>query len=337
MSARAPRVVVVTGATSGVGRATARLFASEGSHVGLIARSEDALAATAEELRADGASVWAVSADVSDPEDVEAAAIQIEEELGTIDVWINNAMTTVFSFAFDIQPDEFRRATEVTYLGTVWGTQTALRRMLVRDQGTIVQVGSALAYRGIPLQSAYCGAKHAMKGYTESVRSELLHLGSRVHLGMVQLPAVNTPQFSHCRSRFDRHPQPVPPTYTPELAAEAVRLAVTHRRREVYLGFPTFKTIIGNKVAPGIVGRYLGVSGVDSQLSELPPDPGNTAGNLFAPLPGDPGAAGIFGDEARQSSPLLWVSRHRGRLAAGAALLATLGASVSRRAARRYG
>ncbi len=332
MPARKPEVVVVTGATSGVGRAVARLFAAEGWRVGLLARHDDGLEATAQELREAGAAVMAVSTDVADADAVEEAARQVEEVLGPIDVWINNAMTTVFSFAVDIEPDEFRRATEVTYLGTVWGTQTALRRMLARNQGTIIQVGSALAYRGIPLQSAYCGAKHAMIGYTDSVRSELLHSGSNVHIGMVQLSAVNTPQFSHCRSRFDRHPQPVPPIYTPELAAKSVHLAVTQRRREVYLGFPAYKTIIGNKIAPGIVDRYLGAFGVDGQLSELPPDPANAEGNLFEPIPGDRGAEGIFGDRTRGSSPLLWASRHRRPLLTlGATLLGAIGSVVSRR------
>jgi NAD(P)-dependent dehydrogenase (short-subunit alcohol dehydrogenase family) len=322
------QVVVVTGATSGVGRAVARRFAAEGARIGLIARGADGLAATVADVESRGGVALPVSVDVADPTAVENAADAVEAELGPIDVWVNNAMTTTFSFFEDCEPEEFRRATDVTYLGTVWGTRAALGRMRDRDEGVVIQVGSALTYRGKPLQAPYCGAKHAMKGFTESVRSELLHKGSKIHIGMVQLPAVNTPQFSHCRSRFDRHPMPVPPVYAPEVAADAVHLAVKKRRREIYVGLPTVKTILGSKVASAVVDRYLARYGVESQLSGLPPDPANEEGNLFVPVPGDRGAEGVFGDDARTVSPVLWVSRYRGLLTtivAGTTIIALAG------------
>lgn len=318
---------MVTGATSGVGRALVRRFAAPGVSLGLLARSMAALEQTAEEVRRRGGTAVAVPTDVADYSQVEAAAGQVEEGLGDIGVWINNTMTTVFSPFMDIAPEEYARVTEVTYLGTVWGTHVALRRMLERDRGAIIQVGSALAYRGIPLQSAYCGAKHGIKGFTESVRSEVLHRRSRVHLGMVQLPAVNTPQFSHCRSKFDRHPMPVPPIYQPEVAAEAVHLAVRDRRREIYLGTPTWKTIVGNKLASGLLDRYLADHGLESQLSDLPPSPHNEVGNLFEPVAGDPGAHGIFQSDSRGWSPLLWATENRKPLGA-AALLGAMGLAV---------
>ena len=320
-----PQTIVVTGASSGVGRAIVRRFARKGYRIGLLARGEDGLDAAASEVESGGATALAIPTDVADADAVERAAQRVEDELGPIDVWINDAMTTVFSFLAECDESEFRRATEVTYLGTVWGTKAALRRMLPRDHGTIIQVGSALAYRGIPLQSAYCGAKHAMKGMTESLRAELAHEGSSVHVGMVHLPAVNTPQFSHCRSKFDRHPMPVPPIYQPEVAAEAVELAIRERRREIYLGFPTVMTIIGNKVASGYLDRYLGRNGVRSQLSDFPPDPDNEDGNLFEPVAGDPGAHGVFDDESRTVSPVLWVSRYRRALAVAAGVAAVVG------------
>src|ERR671933_797866 len=250
-------VVVITGASSGVGRATARRFAGPGTKLALLARDRDALEAAAREVREAGGEALVLPTDVADPEAVEAAASAAEEQLGPIDVWINVAMTTVFAFFEDVEPEEFRRATDVTYHGSVWGLRTALRRMLPRDRGTIVQVGSALAYRGIPLQAPYCGAKHAIKGFTESVRSELRNKGSRVHVTMVQLPGLNTPQFDHCRSKVEKHPMPVPPIYQPEVAAEAVHWAAHHRRREVYVGAPTVYTILGNKLATWMAERYL--------------------------------------------------------------------------------
>lgn len=323
LDASAP-TVVITGASSGVGRAVARRFADDGARVGLIARGRQGLAATEAEVVARGGAALAVPADVADVAAVEQAADTIESELGPIDVWVNNAMTTVFAFFEDCDPAEFQRATEVTYLGTVWGTRAALRKMSARDRGVIVQVGSALAYRGIPLQSAYCGSKHAMKGFTESLRSELLHRDSGIHVSMVQLPAVNTPQFSHCLSRFDRHPMPVPPIYTPEVAAKAVHLAVMERRRELYVGWPTVKTIVGNKLGSGVVDHYLAHRGVESQLSDRPPDDGNREGNLFAPRPGEGAAAGVFDEDARRVSPVLWLSRHRRPVGLAAAVGAGL-------------
>jgi NAD(P)-dependent dehydrogenase (short-subunit alcohol dehydrogenase family) len=327
-----PRVVVVTGATSGVGRAVVRRFARDpGVRIGLIARGRDGLEAARAEVERAGGRALALPVDVADADAVDAAAQAVEDALGPIDAWVNDAMTTVFAWFEEVEPDEFRRATEVTYLGTVWGTRAALKRMLPRDRGTIVQVGSALAYRGIPLQSAYCGAKHAILGFHESLRCELRHRGSRVHATMVQLPGLNTPQFEHCRDKLPREPQPVPPVYAPELAAEAVHWAARHRRRELWLGLPTAYTIVGNRVAPGLVERYLARTAVDSQQTERPvardrPD------NLDRPLAGDPGAHGPFGDRAHRRSPQLWASLHRRALGA-AALAGAAGAAL--RAARR--
>lgn len=306
-----PPVVVITGASSGVGRAVARRFASDGALIGLLARGEEALAATAAEVETLGGKAVAIPTDVSDPTQVEAAADRVESELGEIDLWVNNAMTTVFGFFEDCTPEEFEQATRVTYLGTVWGTRSALKRMRPRDHGTIIQVGSALAYRGIPLQTAYCGAKHAINGLTDSVRAELFHHDSAIHVGMVNLPAVNTPQFSHCRSKFARHPMPVPPIYQPEVAAEAVHLAYRERRREVNVGLPTILTILGNRLAPGLLDRYLGRTGVDSQLDQRPRDDSNIEGNLFQPIEGDLGAHGDFDSRSHSFSPALWLTRFR--------------------------
>ncbi|HXV06239.1 MAG TPA: SDR family oxidoreductase, partial [Solirubrobacterales bacterium] len=250
-------------------------------------------------------------------------------ELGPIDVWVNDAMTTVFAFFEDIEPDEYRRATDVTYHGTVWGTRAALRRMLPRDSGTIVQVGSALAYQGIPLQAPYCGAKHAIKGFFDSLRCELRSRDSRVHLTMVQLPGLNTPQFDHCRSKMPRHPMPVPPVYQPEVAADAVHWAAGHRRRQVYVGMPTVYTVLGSKFAPWLSERYLARTAIDGQQSEEPPEQGNRDGNLLAPQAGDPGARGRFDAKAHAHSAQWWLSRHRVAVgsslstAAAAAALAT--------------
>lgn len=304
-------VVVVTGATSGVGRATVRRFAQNGVRVALLARSEEALRAAADEVETLGGEPLVIPTDVSDPDQVTEAAQRTVDAFGDIDVWINNAMTTVFSFFEDCEPEEFERATRVTYLGVVWGTRAALAHMRETDRGTIIQVGSALAYRGIPLQSAYCGAKHAIDGFTESLRTELIHQKSDIHVGMVNLPAVNTPQFSHCRSKFDRHPMPVPPIFQPEVAAEAIHLAVRDRRSRVDVGYPTLLTILGQKVAPGLLDRYLGDTGVESQLDDRPPDPLNEEGNLFDPVLGDPGAHGSFDSRSRSFSPILWLSAHR--------------------------
>lgn len=314
--------IALTGATSGVGRATSRQFARSGARIGLIARGEEALESTAAEVEELGGTPLALPTDVAEAEQVTAAAAAIRDELGPIDLWVNNAMTTVFSFFEDVSPAEFERATRVTYLGTVWGTRAALDDMIPRGQGTIIQVGSALAYRGIPLQAPYCGAKHAIDGFTESVRTELMHRGSDIHIGKVNLPALNTPQFSHCRSRFDRHPMPVPPIFQPELAAEAIDLAYRKKRRNVDLSYQTIFTRLGQKAIPGLLDRYLADNGVNSQLDDRPADPFNEEGNLFHPVAGDPGAHGAFDDRARSSSPSLWMNENRAPIAASAAVLA---------------
>lgn len=304
-------VMVITGATSGVGRSTARRFAEKGAAIGLIARGDEALKATAKEVEQLGGTALELPADVSVAAEVEAAAEEAERELGPIDLWVNNAMTTVFGYFEDCSPQEFQRATEVTYLGAVWGTRAALRHMGSRGRGTIIQVGSALAYRGIPFQSAYCASKHAINGFTDSVRTELLSQGSQIHVGVVNLPAVNTPQFSHCRSKFDDHPMPVPPIYQPEVAAEGIWLAYSRQRREVDVGLPTILTILGNKMLPGLMDLYLSRNGTRSQLADRPPDPHNAEGNLFEPVDEDSGAHGVFDDRSHYFSPGLWLTENR--------------------------
>jgi short-subunit dehydrogenase len=312
---REPRVVVITGASAGVGRATARAFARNGAHLALIGRGQDGLHAARREAEAEGVRALTLPADVADPAQVEAAADAAESGLGPIDVWVNNALATVFAPIAETTAEEYRRATEVTYLGTVYGTMAALRRMLPRDRGTIVQVGSALSYRAIPLQAAYCGGKHAIKGFTESLRTELLHDGSRVHVTMVQLPALNTPQFDLARSKMPRRAQPVPPIYQPEVAAQAIVFAAGRRRREVYAGGSTVVTILGQRLAPGLGDLYLARTGYESQQTDESererPD------NLFEPVPGDHGTRGRF-PEAKERSLQLWATKHR-------ALLAVLG------------
>jgi NAD(P)-dependent dehydrogenase (short-subunit alcohol dehydrogenase family) len=328
-------VVAVTGASAGVGRAIAAEFAKHGAAVGLIARGRAGLDGAAQEVERLGGTAYAHSADVADFEAVRGAAAAIEEQLGSIDIWINNAMTTVFAFIDDIEPGEYERATRVTYLGTVWGTKVALERMLPRDRGTIVQVGSALAYRGIPLQAPYCGAKHAIKGFQESLRCELRHCGSNVRTTMVQLPGMNTPQFDHCLSKMPRHPMPVPPVYQPEVAARAVYWAAHHRRRELYVGFPTVYTIIGNKVAPWLAERYLAKTAVDGQQTDEPFD-GTKAANLYEPVDSDhdEGPHGIFDKQAHGHSAQAWLSRHRVPTGLGAgALIASAAAGLMHRRA----
>jgi short-subunit dehydrogenase len=316
-------VVVVTGAGKGVGRAVVRRFARPGVSIGLVGRGEQALEAARREVEQAGGRALVVPADVADARAVDDAATAVEERLGEVDIWVNNAMTTVFAFFDDIEPEEFERATKVTYLGTVWGTRAALARMLPRNRGTIVQVGSAMAYRGIPLQSPYCGAKQAIKGFEQSLRTELRNRGSNVHLTMVQLPGLNTPQFDHCRSKMPEHPMPVPPIYQPEVAADAVHWAARHRRREVYVGVPTVYTILGSKVAPWLAERYLARTAVGGQqMNGQPPEAQNRAGNLFEPDAGDPGAHGRFDEQAHGRSLQWWASRHRRALAAAAAAAA---------------
>jgi len=312
-------VVVVTGASAGVGRAVAREFGRHGARVALLARTREGLDGARRDVEEAGGEALALPTDVANPDQVEAAAQSTEEAFGPIDVWVNNAMTTVFAPFARVEPDEFRRATEVTYLGAVWGTQSALKRMLPRDRGTIVQVGSALAYRGIPLQSAYCGAKHALKGFFESLRCELRHEASNVHMTMVHLPALNTPQFEHCLARTPNHPMPVPPIYQPEVAARAVYWAAHARRREHYVGVPTVYTIWGNKLAPWFAEWSLARTGFDAQqIPDEPLDPDRPV-NLFEPVPGDAGAHGRFDAKAKDTSAQAWLAEHKGALGAVAA------------------
>jgi NAD(P)-dependent dehydrogenase (short-subunit alcohol dehydrogenase family) len=303
-------IAVITGASAGVGRALARELAAEGWGLGLLARGHEGLIATQREAWALGVPAIAIPTDVADEQAVEHAAELVERELGPIDVWINNAMVTVLSPVEQLTPDEMRRVTEVTYLGAVWGTMAALRRMRPRDRGHIIQVGSALAYRAIPLQAAYCGAKHAMRGFTDSLRSELLHAKSNIALTMVQLPAMNTPQFSWCRTRLERHPQPVPPIFEPEIAARVIAGSIGKRRREINVGIPTVKAILGSKVVPGYADLKLAKDAYGDQQSDQPLSP-DRRDNLFEPVPGDFGAHGIFGDQSKKDSPyarlsLLW-------------------------------
>jgi NAD(P)-dependent dehydrogenase (short-subunit alcohol dehydrogenase family) len=318
----ASKIVVVTGASAGVGRATARAFAAAGWDVALLARGEDGLEAARREVEAAGRRALVLPTDVADPAQVEAAAESTERELGPIGVWVNDAMVTVMGRIWDIPPEDFRRVVEVNYLGAVHGTQAALRRMRPRDRGTIVQVGSALAYRAIPLQAPYCASKFAMRGFTDSLRAELLAEGSNVHLTMVQMPALNTPQFGWSKViGFRRHPQPVPPIYQPEVAAEAILFAAGARRREVWVGGRNAVIMAGNKVAPGLGDRYLAATGIDGQFidQEIPPDRPH---NLYAPLPGDRGARGIFDDRAQDHSVELELSKRKGWLLAALAAAA---------------
>ena len=314
MEADKTEVVVITGASAGMGRATAREFGKHGAKVALLARGEDGLEGARKEIEAAGGEALPIPTDVADPEQVEAAAQKAETELGPIDVWVNDAIAVVFSPFEEIELEDFKRSTEVCYLGTVYGTKAALRRMIPRDHGTIVQVGSALSYRAIPLQSAYCGAKHAIRGFTDSVRTELLHDGSNVHITMVQLPAVNTPQFDVSKTNLPKHPQPVPPIYQPEVPARAIYWAAHQRRREVRVGISSTIVIAGNKLFPGLGDRYLARTGYDSQQTDRPVDE-NRPDNLYEPVPGDHGAHGGFDEESHEESPQLWATEHLGLLA----------------------
>jgi NAD(P)-dependent dehydrogenase (short-subunit alcohol dehydrogenase family) len=312
---------VITGGSAGVGRATALEFARAGHPVAVLARGLDRLEATREQVEAAGGAVLALPVDVADAGAVDEAASAVEHELGPIGIWVNNAMTTVFSPIAEISAEEFRRATEVTYLGTVHGTLAALRRMRPRNRGTIVQVGSALAYRAIPLQAPYCAAKHAMKGFTESLRCELLHDRSRVRVSMVHLPALNTPQFEWCRTRLPGRPQPVPPIFQPEVAARAIRSAADTAPREIWVGLPTVKAIVGNRVIPGLLDHYLARTAYAGQQTDEPvaedrPD------NLFEPVRGDWRAHGRFDARAKSRSLQEWARRNRGMLLALAGLCA---------------
>src|SRR4051794_27697999 len=312
------RVVAVTGASAGIGRATVRELARRGADVGLIARGHERLQAARAEVEGAGRRACVAPADVADAEQVEAAAQRIEAELGAIDVWVNVAMTAVLAEVKDTTPEEFLRVTQVVYLGSVNGTQAALRRMLPRDRGHIVQVGSALSRRGIPLQATYCASKHAIKGFLDSLRTELLHSGSNVKVSLVQLPGVNTPQFDWVRTRLHHHPQPVPPIYEPEVCARAIAWAAEHPRREMWVGVPTIYTIVGEKLVSGLMDRYLAKTNARPQQTAQPIDPATRVDNLFEPPPGDPGPHGEFDQQAHERSPQLWMTMHKRALTAAA-------------------
>jgi NAD(P)-dependent dehydrogenase (short-subunit alcohol dehydrogenase family) len=335
------KVVAITGASAGVGRATAMEFGRHGWHVGLIARNAARLEHAADELAAMGVRAVPAVADVADFAALDAAALHIAQLLGPIDVWVNNAMATIFAPVNRMSPEEFRRATGVTYLGQVNGKMAALARMRPRNGGTIVNIGSALAYRAIPLQSAYCGAKYAVRGFTNALRTELLHDGIDVHLTMVHLPALNTPQFDWALNRMDRRPRPAPPIFQPEVASRAIVFAAFHRRRELWVGSPTVLTILANRIAPGLVDRYLAKVAYDGQLTDEPKPP-HAPQNLFESVPGAYGAHGRFDARAKDSSPEFAISQHRyavaGRLLAlgGLALAALVNGKHAREwAARR--
>jgi NAD(P)-dependent dehydrogenase (short-subunit alcohol dehydrogenase family) len=339
MTSRQESNVVVTGASGGIGRAVARAFGERGATVALLARGRRGLDGAADDVRSSGGTPLVIPTDVADHEAVFAAARQVEEEVGPIDVWVNVAFTSVFAPFEQIQPAEYKRVTEVSYLGYVYSTMAALKYMRPRDRGCIVQVGSALAYRGIPLQSAYCGSKHAIQGFHESLRCELLAAKSNVHVTMVQMPAVNTPQFSWVLSRLPRHAQPVPPIYQPELAAKAVLYAASHpKRREYWVGSSTAGTLAANAIAPGLLDRYLAKTGLSGQQTDQPQDP-DAPVNLWEPADGpdgrDFGAHGIFDSRSHDRDPQLWASQHHGLLAAlgGAAAAATVALGI--RGARR--
>ena len=331
---RSPEVVVVTGSSGGVGRAIAHAFAKRGAHIGLLARGEQGLSEAVAEVKSFGGKAIAVPTDVADHQAVEAAAARVEEEFGPIDIWVNDAMATVFARFVDIEPEEFKRATEVTYLGTVYGTMAALKRMVARDRGTIVQVGSALSYRAIPLQAAYCGSKFAIRGFTDSLRTELLHDKSNVHITMVQLPGVNTTQFNWCRSKLPKHPMPVPPIYQPEIPAEAVYWASHHPRRELWVGYSSVQAILGNKLAPSFADWYLAKTGFSGQQMQNRPVSRDRPDNLYEPVQNKAATHGIFDAQAKTTSPQLWAATHRPIMAGAAAGIAAAAVAATARLAR---
>ncbi|MCH8686720.1 SDR family oxidoreductase [Pedomonas mirosovicensis] len=324
-----PEVVVVTGGTAGVGRATVREFVRAGANVAILARGQDRIDAAVAEVEAMGGRALGLSVDVSDNDAVEAAAERIERELGPIDIWVNNAFAGIFSTFMDMSDEEYRRVTDVTYLGQVHGTRAALRRMLPRNRGVIVLVGSALAYRGIPLQSAYCGAKHAIQGFLDSIRPELEYRRSKVHVTMVQLPAMNTPQFDWARAHIRNKPRPVGRIYQPEVAARAIRFAAQVRRKEVWVGYTTVEAICADELASSLVDDYLAATGVESQSSAEPIE-ADRKDNLFEPVPGDFAAHGRFDEQAHETSWQMWLNRNRAAIGV-AALTAGIGWLLAKR------
>ena len=321
------RVAVITGASAGIGRATALAFAKRGWRVALLARGLDGLEAARAEVRAAGGEALVIPTDVADYAQVEAAAARVEAEWGPVDLWVNNAMATIFCDFLRTAPEDFKRATEVTYLGAVWGTHAALKRMKPRDSGVIVQVGSALAYRSIPLQAAYCGAKSALRGFTDSLRSELIHDGSKIHLTMVHLSAFNTPQFDIARNCMGAGAKPVGAIFQPEVAAEAIVWAAQHRRRELWVGLPATEAIVGTRVIPGLLDRKLAHDAYEGQLDTARRAPDRD--NLYEPVPGDHGAHGRFDEQAARSSAQHWLNTHRGALAAALAGLTLAGLALA--------
>jgi NAD(P)-dependent dehydrogenase (short-subunit alcohol dehydrogenase family) len=325
------QVTVVTGASGGIGRATAQAFAQPGARIALLARGERGLEAARRAVEARGADALVLPTDVADEAQVEAAAAAVEAKWGRIDAWVNNAMATIFGPVSSLNGEQIKRATEVTYLGAVYGTMAALKRMRERDRGVIVQVGSALAYRGIPLQAPYCAAKHALRGFTDSLRCELLHDRSNVHLTSVHLSAFNTPQFDWALNLVGKRPMPVPPIFQPELAAQAIVWASQHRRREVFVGWPAVKAVVGNKVMPGVLDRILAKDGYKGQITSEPL-PDDACSNLYEPCDTNPGTRGRFDHEARAESLQWWLTTHRGLVAGVTAAAACLGvAALARR------
>ena len=322
-----PPVVAITGASAGVGRAVARRFARDGARIGLIARGQDGLEGASRDVEDLGGKALICACDVSDHDAVEQAADAIEDAFGPIDIWINAAFAGVVAPFMDMDIDDFHHVTDVTYHGQVHGTMAALKRMTRRDRGHIVLVGSALAYRGIPLQSAYCGAKHAIQGFHDSVRSELIHAGSKVRMSMVQLPGINTPQFDWIRTSMPMRPKPASPPYQPEIAAEAIHFASTSGRKEVRLGWPTLQAIWGDRLASPLMDRYLARTAIDGQQTDQPVSP-DRKDNLYEPVKGDHGAHGSFGEKARKSSSQLWITKNRLPLAIGGGIMA-LAAAVA--------
>ncbi|WP_234733457.1 SDR family oxidoreductase [Tellurirhabdus bombi] len=309
------KVVVVTGASAGLGRAIVREFAKDGADVALLARGIEGLEGAKREVEACGGRALVFPLDVADADAIENAAAKIEEELGPIDIWVNNAMNSVFAPIHEVKPEEYKRVTEVTYLGQVYGALAALKRMRPRNEGCIIFVGSALAYRGIPLQSAYCASKHAIQGFYDSLKAELMHDKSKIRTCMVQLPAMNTTQFGFVRSKLPNKPKPMGTIFQPEVAAKAILYACESGRREIYLGWPTLEAIVGDKIAPWAGDKVLAMSGYEGQMTDEPADP-NRKDNLWEPLPGDHGAHGPFTEESWSFSPQFWMSKNRAPIAA---------------------